>query len=270
MHFNVPHQRGITKRFYVLATQMPIVLRGHDAGQWLKHGPRAKRHRLSNHSLSSLRYNWKHFPTSKFSHKRPARCSFQWVFLPTVPYVLPVVQMSLMSSVYSTVIISMERYVRICRVRPLPDKVGGRKKIEGKSFLIKELVTFGGIAVREKLPPLRGRLSGPVLPAQVLRVQVHQDRPDGHPGYQLHRVGELCGLFLFWVPASTVHSFFRTTIHCYPRGTPSQSTWTGPPSTSATRPRPSAPRWSTAKMPSPPPATPRPATLPRISSNQSR
>ena len=34
-----------------------------------------------------------------------------------VPYSLPLVQMALMGSVYSTIIMSLERYLRLCRVQ---------------------------------------------------------------------------------------------------------------------------------------------------------
>ena len=48
---------------------------------------------------------------------------FQRVFLPTVPYVLPLVQMALMSSVYCTVVLSLERYLRLCKVQAMSKKV---------------------------------------------------------------------------------------------------------------------------------------------------
>ena len=42
---------------------------------------------------------------------------FQYVFLPTVPFFVPVVHIALMGSVYSTIVMSLERYLRICRVQ---------------------------------------------------------------------------------------------------------------------------------------------------------
>lgn len=45
------------------------------------------------------------------------------MFLPTVPFVLPLVQMSIMASVYSTVVMSLERYLRICKFQILSAKV---------------------------------------------------------------------------------------------------------------------------------------------------
>ena len=42
---------------------------------------------------------------------------FQVIFLPMIPFFLPVVHMALMGSVYSTVIMSLERYLRLCKVK---------------------------------------------------------------------------------------------------------------------------------------------------------
>ncbi|XP_059095876.1 uncharacterized protein LOC131890532 [Tigriopus californicus] len=44
------------------------------------------------------------------------------VFLPSVSFVLPLVQMSLMGSVYSTVVMSLERYLRLCRIQIMSTK----------------------------------------------------------------------------------------------------------------------------------------------------
>ena len=42
---------------------------------------------------------------------------FQAIFLPMVPFFLPLVHMALMGSVYSTIIMSLERYLRLCKVK---------------------------------------------------------------------------------------------------------------------------------------------------------
>ena len=41
----------------------------------------------------------------------------QTIFLPAIPFFLPLVHMALMGSVYSTIIMSLERYMRLCRVQ---------------------------------------------------------------------------------------------------------------------------------------------------------
>ena len=49
--------------------------------------------------------------------KSPFFTFFQVIFLPMIPFFLPVVHMALMGSVYSTVIMSLERYLRLCKVK---------------------------------------------------------------------------------------------------------------------------------------------------------
>ena len=46
------------------------------------------------------------------------------IFLPMVPFFLPVVHMALMGSVYSTIVMSLERYLRLCRVQTMSQKSG--------------------------------------------------------------------------------------------------------------------------------------------------
>ena len=61
------------------------------------------------------------FYLSKFSQKLDfllKECStLQTIFLPAIPFFLPLVHMALMGSVYSTIIMSLERYMRLCRVQ---------------------------------------------------------------------------------------------------------------------------------------------------------
>eukprot|EP00093_Oithona_nana_P006535 06535.XXX_29408_28467_1 [CDS] Oithona nana genome sequencing. len=46
------------------------------------------------------------------------------IFLPMVPFFLPVVHMALMGSVYSTIVMSLERYLRLCRVQTMSKRCG--------------------------------------------------------------------------------------------------------------------------------------------------
>ena len=46
-----------------------------------------------------------------------ANFSFQDIFLPSVPFMVPLVHIALMGSVYSTIAMSLERYLRLCRVQ---------------------------------------------------------------------------------------------------------------------------------------------------------
>ena len=49
--------------------------------------------------------------------------SFQKIFLPSVPYMVPLVHIALMGSVYSTIAMSLERYLRLCRVQIMSKKM---------------------------------------------------------------------------------------------------------------------------------------------------
>ena len=46
------------------------------------------------------------------------------IFLPMVPFFLPVVHMALMGSVYSTIVMSLERYLRLCRMQNMSKRCG--------------------------------------------------------------------------------------------------------------------------------------------------
>ena len=71
---------------------------------------------------------------------------FQAIFLPMVPFFLPLVHMALMGSVYSTVVMSLERYLRLCKV-----KVSTRLYIDRlahwRSLLVDLILTFGPLAL---------------------------------------------------------------------------------------------------------------------------
>ena len=88
--------------------------------------PWYKKVRLGSNFFSAETHRGKSFQISffyfsKFSQKLDflkKECStLQTIFLPAIPFFLPLVHMALMGSVYSTIIMSLERYMRLCRVQ---------------------------------------------------------------------------------------------------------------------------------------------------------